>query len=65
MQIRVLQIIDTLHAGGAERLAVNYANELTRFVDQTHLCVTRLDGILKESLNDNVGLIFSQQNFYT
>jgi len=40
-KIPVLHIIDSLNAGGAERMAVNLANVLipTRF--ETHFCVTR------------------------
>ena len=33
--IRVLQIIDSLQVGGAERVAVNYANGLTDFIDES------------------------------
>jgi hypothetical protein len=31
--MRVLQIIDSLEAGGAERMAVNYANALANEID--------------------------------
>ncbi len=56
--IKVIQIIDTLHAGGAERLAINYANELAHNNVESHLCVTRSEGPLLESLDDNVGYLF-------
>ncbi|WP_299367863.1 glycosyltransferase [Winogradskyella sp.] len=56
--IRVLQIIDTLNTGGAERLAVNYANGLTQSHINSHLCATRYEGPLLESLEDEVGYIF-------
>ncbi|WP_412560349.1 glycosyltransferase [Winogradskyella sp. MIT101101] len=56
--VKVLQIIDSLHAGGAERLAVNYANELNENQIDSHLCATRSEGPLLESLDVNVGYIF-------
>lgn len=56
--IRVLQIIDSLHAGGAERVAVNYANGLVDFVDASHICVTRDEGPLFDSIDSKVGYIF-------
>ena len=56
--IRVLQIIDTLQAGGAERLAVNYANELRNHDVMSSLCTTRLEGPLLSSLDKEVGYIF-------
>lgn len=56
--IKVLQIIDTLHAGGAERLAVNYANGLLNFNIESHICVTRAEGPLLKSLDKNVNYTF-------
>jgi glycosyltransferase involved in cell wall biosynthesis len=56
--IRVLQIIDSLSAGGAERVAVNYANGLVKIIDTSHICVTRQEGVLLESLIPDVGYLF-------
>jgi len=56
--IRVLQIIDSLQVGGAERVAVNYANGLTDFIDESHLCVTREEGPLLKSVDSNVDYIY-------
>ena len=56
--MRVLQLIDSLSAGGAERMAVAYANELLDHVDASHLCTTRKEGLLKATLNDRVGYLF-------
>ncbi|WP_232817852.1 glycosyltransferase family 4 protein [Winogradskyella tangerina] len=56
--IRVLQIIDTLHTGGAERLAVNYANGLIKHNVESHLCATRAEGPLLNSINGNVNYLF-------
>ena len=55
---RVLQLIDSLEAGGAERVAVNYANGLISHVDGSYLCVTRAEGLLKASVNKAVGYLF-------
>jgi glycosyltransferase involved in cell wall biosynthesis len=56
--LRVLQIIDSLEAGGAERLAVNLANELVDGVDSSALFCTRKEGLLKETINDNVNYLY-------
>ncbi|KAB1067049.1 glycosyltransferase [Tamlana haliotis] len=56
--MRVLQLIDSLNAGGAERMAVNYANALTSRLEGAYLCATREEGLLKESLSENVGYLF-------
>ncbi len=45
-KIAVLQICDSLAAGGMERVAVNVANGLPRERYESHLCITRLDGPL-------------------
>ena len=39
--MRVLQLIDSLDAGGAERVAVTYANTLCEYIDASYICVTR------------------------
>ncbi len=56
--MRVLQLIDTLNAGGAERVAVNIANALSLEIDKSFICATRKEGILKENVNKDVGYIF-------
>ncbi|MFI1745832.1 glycosyltransferase [Thalassobellus sediminis] len=56
--MRVLQLIDSLHAGGAERVAVNLANGLSNKIDKSFLCTTRQEGILKESIVSKVGYLF-------
>lgn len=52
--MRVLQIIDSLEAGGAERMAVNYANALTSYIAFSGLVTTRKQGPLLEQLNNQV-----------
>jgi glycosyltransferase involved in cell wall biosynthesis len=52
--MRVLQIIDSLHAGGAERVAVNFANALKDKIEFTGIIATREEGILKNQLDHKV-----------
>lgn len=56
--MRVLQLIDSLEAGGAERVAVNIANALVYKVEGSYICTTRKEGLLKESIDKNVGYLF-------
>lgn len=56
--MRVLQLIDSLEAGGAERMAVNLANGLLPYVKASFLCATRKEGGLKTQLNPSIGYTF-------
>ncbi|WOD43961.1 glycosyltransferase family 4 protein [Hwangdonia lutea] len=56
--MRILQLIDSLQTGGAERTSVNYANLLVGLVDESYLCATRMEGALKNTLHKNVGYLF-------
>tara|TARA_R110002049_G_scaffold2372_7_gene17480 strand:+ start:3515 stop:4594 length:1080 start_codon:yes stop_codon:yes gene_type:complete len=57
--MRVLQLIDSLDAGGAERVAVNIANALSLKENfKSYLCNTRKEGVLKNSLDNNVEYLF-------
>ena len=56
--MRILQIIDSLEAGGAERMAVNYANALADEIDFSGLVATRKEGILWNQLNQKVSYLF-------
>ncbi|WP_397362236.1 glycosyltransferase [Olleya sp. R77988] len=56
--MRVLQLIDSLEAGGAERVAVNFANALVSDVEGSFLCATRAEGLLISSINKEVGYLF-------
>ncbi len=56
--MRVMQLIDSLELGGAERMAVSYANMLCSEVEASYLCTTRAEGALKESLSDQVSYYF-------
>lgn len=59
--MRVLQLIDSLRPGGAERVAVNYANALVGKIDASFLCSTRLEGNLKKEVRSEVGYLFLQK----
>ncbi len=52
--MRILQLIDTLNAGGAERVAVNYANMLAKELNGSYLATSRESGVLEEELDDRV-----------
>ena len=56
--MRILQIIDSLEAGGAERMAVNYANALADAIDFSGLVVTRKEGPLLNQVGDKVSYLF-------
>ncbi|KAF2513574.1 glycosyltransferase [Flavobacterium foetidum] len=60
--MRVAQIIDSLEAGGAERMAVNYANSLSGKIDFSGLISTRKEGVLKEKLYKEVPYFFLKRN---
>lgn len=52
--MRILQIIDTFQAGGAERMAVNYANALVPHVAFSGIVATRTEGSLGSQINEKV-----------
>ena len=53
----VMHLVDSLQAGGTERVAVNLVNSLPRDRYITHLCTTRFDGPLSNLVQDDVGRI--------
>lgn len=56
--MRILQIIDSLDAGGAERMAVNYANALAQEIEFSGLLVTRKEGSLLNQVNKKVSYLY-------
>jgi len=56
--MKVLQLIDSLDAGGAERVAVTYANALCDYIGGSFLCATRKEGLLKQTISSKVGYLF-------
>lgn len=53
----IMQMTDTLDAGGAERVAVNLANLLPQQRYRSYLCTTRREGPLAELIEPAVGKI--------
>lgn len=58
----VMQVIDTLVAAGAERVAVNIANQLPRDRYRSYLCTTREDGPLDGAVGPGVGRLRLQRS---
>ncbi len=56
--MRVLQLIDSLRPGGAERMAVSYANLLHKKEQGSYICCTRGEGELKDQLSPEIGYLF-------
>ncbi len=59
--MKILQLIDSLHAGGAERIAVNFANELSEHIEGSFICTTREEGLLKQSVSEKVNYLFLEK----
>ena len=56
--IRIVQLIDSLEPGGAERMAVNYANALAERIAFSGLIATRAEGDLKAVISKKVDYLF-------
>ncbi|TDW47167.1 glycosyltransferase involved in cell wall biosynthesis [Flavobacterium sp. 270] len=56
--MRIVQIIDSLDSGGAERMAVNFANALVKKVEFSGLIATRKEGVLKNQISSKVSYEF-------
>ena len=56
--MRVVQMIDSLESGGAERMAVTIANELVDKVSFSGLVSTRIEGDLKRAIGEGVSYFF-------
>lgn len=56
--MRIVQLIDSLEAGGAEKMAVNYANALSKNIAFSGLIATRKEGQLLSQINQNVDYLF-------
>tara|TARA_R100000935_G_C2833157_1_gene166389 strand:+ start:1244 stop:2314 length:1071 start_codon:yes stop_codon:yes gene_type:complete len=61
--MRVLQLIDSLRPGGAEKMAVNIANTLLPHIEGSYLCCTRKEGALNEQLNNEVEYLFLKKRY--
>jgi glycosyltransferase involved in cell wall biosynthesis len=60
--MRIVQLIDSLEAGGAERMAVSYANALSNTIEFSGLITTRNEGALKEQLSQKVNYLFLKKS---
>jgi hypothetical protein len=56
--MKVVQLIDSLQTGGAERIAVNFANALAEDSITSYLVVTRQEGLLKSNISKKVNYLF-------
>lgn len=56
--MRIVQLIDSLDLGGAEKMAVTYANSLVDTAEFSGLVVTRKEGALKKNIHDGVSYLF-------
>lgn len=56
--MRIIQIIDSLEVGGAEKMAVNYANSLAKKIEFSALVATRKEGHLKSQIHTDVSYLF-------
>ena len=56
--MRIIQLIDSLEPGGAERMAVHYANALTKYITFSGLVVTRKEGALYSQIDPKVSYLY-------
>lgn len=63
--MNVLQLIDTLEAGGAERMAVNLANAGSDSTYRSFLCATRSGGALATDVHHDVPLLITYKKRLT
>jgi len=59
----IVQLIDSLEAGGAERMAVNIANALALRGLPSSLMLTRKEGMLKAQLHPQVKYVFLNKKY--
>lgn len=61
--MRIIQIIDSLEVGGAEKMAVSYANSLATSMEFSGLVVTRKEGCLKSKIKEGVNYFFLNRKY--
>ena len=54
-------MVDTLHPGGAERMALNLTNSLVSRIEYSGICVTRKEGLLSTQIKPEAGYIFLEK----
>lgn len=52
--MKILQLIDTLNPGGAERMCINISNTLCKSGFEVYICSTRAEGSLKKEIDPGV-----------
>jgi glycosyltransferase involved in cell wall biosynthesis len=55
--LSIVQVVDSLSAGGAERVAVDLANELSRLGHHSFVCATRSTGSFQSALLEKVSFV--------
>jgi glycosyltransferase involved in cell wall biosynthesis len=61
--MRILQLIDSLEVGGAERIAVNYANALSNRIEFSGIVATRKEGALRNRIEEKVFFNYLKKRF--
>lgn len=61
--MRILQLIDTLNPGGAEKMAVNLTNSLINRVEFSAICITREEGALFSTINPQAKKILLNKKY--
>ena len=56
--MRIVQLIDSLDIGGAEKMAVSYANSLSKSIEFSGLVASRKEGELKNKMEAGVSYLF-------
>lgn len=56
--MRIVQLIDSLEAGGAERMALNYANAIAATIGFSALVATRKEGPLLSQMDSKIVYLF-------
>ena len=60
--MRILQVIDSFDVGGAEKMAINYANALAEKIEFSGIVATRKEGELKSQISPKVSSYFLKIN---
>ncbi|MDG2430911.1 glycosyltransferase [Flavobacterium sp.] len=61
--MRIVQIIDSLEAGGAERMALNYANSLADMIEFSGIVTTRKEGPLLKVIQSNCSYLYLSRKY--
>ncbi|RVU91835.1 glycosyltransferase [Flavobacterium columnare] len=59
--MRIVQLIDSLEVGGAEKMAVSYANALSRSILFSGIITSRKEGLLRKKINEKVDYFFLER----